>query len=229
MNVLADPEVLRVPCGRKALVPVSLFNSRSSSEEALNLVERLAESFDHVVIFIADGLQVYNEARDKSSAVLNDNPIDLRVQEFCVRARGVAPPGKLEVCGVDSLTDRAFFRIYRRLAILRYVDPNFGAAISKAADLYCRYQHLASNAARELSAAYLLEEAALNLRLRVVDKIEAEFYMGGRLPKPLVNLYRGKYMASVFELTDTPPSPIDFLFFELRSEGEGKGRLTRVS
>jgi hypothetical protein len=67
--------------------------------------------------------------------------------------------------------------------------------------------------AARMSANYIIEELSLSIRVRVVDNVEVEYYIG-KTHAPILKAYRGEYMASVWDLAALKPANTTFQFFQ---------------
>ena len=127
---------------------------------------------------------------------------------------------KVRVLGIDSVTDHRCYRIMRNIFLLFSVDELFRADVLSSVDDYRNRSNnsaLNSEIGHSLSTAYILEEIAINIRIRLFRRLGAEYYPG-KFIVPLIQLYKGKYSASVFEIAETRETSLRFDFFEWRDK-----------
>lgn len=210
---------------RKALFPISVDSKRFTTSSVIPALQAFVPQFQQVIVLIADGLHLYNKAQNVSDGMGLSNAI----QEFNVRGAyfeqrrkwidqvcaKIIVSHKIEwrVLNINAVTDEVFYPIYRNVVIaFNTIDP-FRHDVQEAAKAHS-LKRAALPSAQEvrLSEAYILEEIAVNLRIRVVEDVEAEFYMGEYLGV-LQDLYQGKYGIDVRMLSGIRDARPDFHFF----------------
>ena len=198
-----------------ALIGISLDNaSYSSSQMREALLSGSLNQFDKIYFLVADTLQIYNQI----SRITND-PDRLASQNWSLPKNQYLKERRLwlsklqqrlpnwpekqtwSVVGVNEVTDRRTFQIYRSVRILYTLDSKFREDVLHYAERYA--DKLPDSAFYEerknLSAEYILEEIAINIRLRVGHCIAQEFYLGKTFPL-FLNIYGGKYLKNHLSL-----------------------------
>jgi hypothetical protein len=125
---------------------------------------------------------------------------------------------KWEYTNVDMLSDRRGFAILRRILILYDLDNRFRHDVDEWAKSYVddRYKDINRDVRQDMyrmSVRYILEEAALSIRIRVLRRILDEYYMGKTMD-PILGVYWGRYLKSAWELAGVPVQEANFSFFE---------------
>ena len=210
---------------RRALFPISVDNDQFTTANIIDAVSSFINDFDEVIFLIADRLQLYNKAEDiGDSATFAQliRRIGSRMQyvrertHWLARMRPLISGGqkvRWKIISIDDVTDAAFFRAYRNVVIAFNTVPEFRNDVQE-----CALAHVAKQPrhdpeqARRLAEAYILEEIAINLRVRVLDGVDAEFYYGKFLD-PLVRLYQGRYDIDVALLAGTESRARSYRFF----------------
>jgi Zn-finger domain-containing protein len=114
---------------------------------------------------------------------------------------------------IFHVSDNVFHDIYRNTFISYLAIEYFRNDVIETAKKH--REHINERYTKydlELSVAYVIEEIAINIRLRVIDNIDAEYYLG-ELPKPLLKLYKNKYQVNVLTIAGKQKSDIEFKFF----------------
>ncbi len=123
--------------------------------------------------------------------------------------------------GVEDLLDKRTYFSLRSVWLLYRVDSKFAEDINIIADKFVlkRGWNTTGKLAMEMSIAYLIEEVALNLRIRVGDAIDDEYYLGETL-NVLPRLYRGEYIKTPAELIGRRAKSVpEYRFFEWGEKG----------
>ncbi|WP_046006414.1 hypothetical protein [Pseudoalteromonas rubra] len=195
-----------------ALFPISVSNRQFSTERVTSALSRLPKRVNQITFLIADWLQLYNRARDRSSfddigSVIRD--YNDRNNDFVNRQRWISNflesypnilSASTKIIGMEHCFDALYANTFRNINILRSVDEEFSRDVSDAAQLFLGNSRKKDNkAAISLSEQYILEEIALNIRLRVKELIDEEYYMG-KFHLPMLKVYAGEYSASVQDL-----------------------------
>jgi len=213
------------PNMRKALVPISVDNRSFRTSVLVAALKPILRECDEVVFLIADRLQVYNKVRRLAQggigAVLEhfDSVSKAHYEQRCKwleRVRSILESDgyKCEhwrVLGVQDVTDGAFYAIFRNVFLATQAVDALAQDIRDALGRRVGAAGAVSRDAR-LCEAYLIEEIAVNIRLRVYEGIESEFYFGDTLA-PLLGLYEGAYGVDVFLLAGKSKLPLEFSFF----------------
>lgn len=199
---------------KKALFGISLDNPLySTARMRAGLIEGLRE-FDEVVFLIADSLQIYNHVSKNVGDSMAMSSIDWSAphsQYFAertiwlnkIRTRLPEWPDdqKWTIAGVNSVADKKAFQIQRSVRILYAVDATFRSDVIDNAKKFAErgLDSKTFESRVSLSILYILEEIALNVKLRVQYGIEDEFYLGDTF-EIFRNVYAGKYMKNHDEL-----------------------------
>ena len=111
------------------------------------------------------------------------------------------------------MCDKYFYRIYKLLLINYHTDAKFKSDIEDAATVQLK-RHMSNIDDRELilNTLYILEEIALNLRVKLWNQLNFEYYIGN-YHLPLIRLYSGEYNLSISDICNKSDN-IDFRFFE---------------
>jgi hypothetical protein len=115
---------------------------------------------------------------------------------------------------MDEISDQLCFSILRNVNILYDVNDHFRSDIDEQvyAELDKRKSYVDFQRTVRLSIHYLLEEIAANIRMKVAEKIEDEYYLGDQM-RILPKLYRGDYGVRVHDLAGVAPLAMHFRFF----------------
>lgn len=197
-----------------ALFGISLDNPLySTARMRAGLIEGLRE-YDEVIFLIADSLQIYNHVSKNVGDNMAMSSIDWSTphsQYFAertiwlnkIRTRLPEWPDhqKWTITGVNSVADRKAFQIQRSVRILYAVDGTFRNDVIESAKRFAGYNFDSKTIENRvsLSILYILEEIALNVKLRIQFGIEDEFYLGDTF-EIFRNVYAGKYMKDHYEL-----------------------------
>lgn len=221
----------------KILLPISIGSSFFRSAAYSEALSGIPDRFGDRVFFVADRLQIYNRGVGAQARVGEIIKKFYRGNNYLAErsswlTRLSKDPGlswirRADVVGIDSISDLSFVRIHRNVNLLYACDPAFQDDIDAWANTYLRTLDVPTGFSGEtktrLSVEFVLEEVSYNLRLRVLDHFDAEFYPG-RYPGALLRLYRGNhYSASVAELTGQDVSSRVFAFFSLSGQGPRSG------
>lgn len=187
-------------------------------------------AYDEIIFFIADQLQLYNKVSNAYSGAtlkeiletfkLTANYYEERQRWLLHKVRNKVSERhsktKWTILNVKMIIDSEFFVIFRNLLLMFHTIAPFKKDVKEAASAHChRKKNVVSpEIEQQLSEAYIIEEIALNLRIRVLEDIQSEFYMGKNI-LPLLKLYSGQYGIDVFTLTETSIRKVQFQFFQL--------------
>lgn len=221
---------------KRAFFPVSLSNDRFSTRNVAAAISQVLERYREIYVLIADRIQIYNriaaneapgkeggEARLAFATVERGISDTLKEREqWMNRLRLQLGHGILKtdwkVYSVADISDSRCYDILRRVLILDDVDAAFRGDVDAAASEFvasragCRADHDRQTLFR-MSRRYILEEAALSLRIRVCHGLEDEYYIG-KTSEPVANIYSGRYRADCWELVGINPKPLKFSFYE---------------
>jgi hypothetical protein len=122
---------------------------------------------------------------------------------------------KCRFLGFADVTDHRFFDIYRNVILAFHTVELFRRDVEQAAERYCAKRPVRHSPMQEvrLSEAYILEEIAVNVRVRLLEGIQDEYYPFG-YPKPMLRVYTEDYGFSAFDLAGSKFCHTDFTFFE---------------
>jgi tRNA-dependent cyclodipeptide synthase len=228
----------------KALFPISLANQSFSTYNVEPAIRSVASNYSSIYVLIADDLQIYNfvarhaqmvtgfsfrEAEKSATRLMSErtawfNRLRLKVGE-------VGAHVSWHLLSIKSVADARAYRILRNVRILYDLDDSFRFDVDEWAESFLRTRRRAIldiGVQRRMSIQYILEEAALSMRLRVVNKIYDEFYMGSTT-KPIQKIYAGEYLASAFDLALVGDGLDRFRFFEYDRDGNVRGEWKSVS
>jgi hypothetical protein len=198
---------------------------------ALNAI---IDAYDEIIFFVADKPHLYNrglltalswrdlhDGDDKAPLFSTENSLSEIVKERAnwlekikaqLGSKGSRVGWKIRSAG--EVCDSIAFDIHRRLTILAIVDDKLRWDIHSAAAEYLSGKQLPEPMASELSQRYIIEELTLSVRLKVVEQIYDEFYVGSSLA-PMLELFRNGYSASPWELAAVPEDrDARFRFFD---------------
>lgn len=199
-----------------ALFPISPHGRRINSRMARILVDALPSAVDTVVVLAADQLERYNAAIAKiqvKGSQEHDMGPDDSLQDLGSIRDAVCRTRACEVVYASEVEDRSFFDIYRRIVIAYNSVPRLRKdVVSTALAHVARKGWSRKSSVVDLSCLYVLEEIALNIRMRVSHGIPREYYYGD-IALPLVGLYDGRYGLSPWEIAGFPQSDEKFEFF----------------
>jgi len=195
-----------------ALFPISVSNRLFTTANVTIALSRLPANVSQITFLIADWLQLYNRAANcGESMALGDVIRDYkdRNRDLINRQRWIsnfleASPDILsaspKIVGMEQYFDSLYAHTFRNVNILRSIDPNFREDVTEAAKLFIsKSTRAASKVSLSLSEQYILEEIALNIRLRVKEGLEEEYYLGN-YHSPVLKVYANQYSASVQDL-----------------------------
>jgi len=221
---------------KKALFPISIDSAQFTTLLTVPALRPITSKYDEIIFLIADSLNLYNKAcAVKDEVALQDMWEDfsrLKKLYFKQRRKWLRKvrkhigedhiKGKWIILGVDDLTDSFFFTIYRNLLTAFHTVKAFRQDVERTARKYCSRNTISVSPEikRGLSEAYILEEIAINVRIRVLEKVSSEFYLGDYLP-PVLGLYEGKYGIDVFTLAGVSNNDVQFDFFHLVRTASG--------
>lgn len=195
-----------------ALFPISVSNRLFTTTNVTVALSRLPTKVSQITFLIADWLQLYNRAANCSeSMALGDVIRDYkdRNRDLINRQRWIsnfldASPDILsaspKIVGMEQYFDSLYAHTFRNVNILRSVDSHFRQDVTEAAKLFLtNSSRVANGVSLNLSEQYILEEIALNIRLRVKEGLEEEYYLGN-YHVPMLKVYANSYSASVQDL-----------------------------
>lgn len=210
----------------KVLFPISVDSKRFGTDETVAALNNIPSGHDEIIFLIADGLQIYNKASQvddgkplnnilKSFKLKNDYYIEREKWLQTVKSKCdekiIQPTWTIK--NIFSVSDNVFHNIYRNVFIAYLAIDDFRNDIVKTAKKHrAKFSQSNTDYSLDLSIAYIIEEIALNLRMRVVDIIQDEYYLG-ELPIPLTNLYKGNYEVDVFTLSGIEKTNSKFSFY----------------
>lgn len=202
-----------------ALFPISVNSDLFSSEDTVQALAVGLAGFDKITFLIADRIQIYNDITKTNGdidAILSLDWSGSYRRDFEQRKRWLSKlrdrlrtktQQRWRILGVDDAADHYAYVALRSVWLLYRFDNQFAADADKAAmDFAKRNGTDNGELLKDMSLGYLLEEIAINIRLRVLRGIFDEFYMGDTL-QILPKLYQGCYSKSAEELMGRPARP----------------------
>jgi hypothetical protein len=217
------------PRFRRALFPISLDSKSFRTSAVVPALKPICEDYKEVLFLVADSLQVYNKAClvgvfENLGSVLQEfeklrNGYLAQRSKWLARLQKMADPAgtvKWRVVSFYDFMDKEFCAVYRRVLLAFHTLDPLRRDIEETASEHRKKRHSFGKPEMEqrLSEAYVLEEIALNIRVRVLESVESEFYVGEYLP-PLLSLYKGSYDIDVFTIAGVPIRETQFRFFSL--------------
>jgi len=196
----------------------------------LSALSTLRDKYDEIVFLIADDLQLYN----KASVLQGESSLGATIREFnsknvyfiekrrwLLKLRQQLPADVRNAVwtftNISKTTDRTFYAIMRNVSILYELSSEFRRDVDEAAHSYCSRTKIHFSAPQlGLSVHYILEEIAINIRLRLFEGLYAEYYAFD-LPKPLLKLYAGNYDVTVFSMAGLSPNNTTYEFYTFRN------------
>lgn len=220
----------------KALFPISLNNQRFSTENVVVAYNSISSEYDNITFVIADQLQLYNKALRVNKEYSVSNVLyDFRKKTnyfeerkiWLERLRIKVNNSNLrtwEIISIDDIVeDATTFTIFRNILVAYYSDEIFSNDIKHFANNFAikKNTNYSFDKVLQLSIGYLLEEIALSIKLKVVNKIFDEFYLGD-YAYPILKLFNGEYDFTVFDIADLekPKNFKNFKFYSLNSENK---------
>lgn len=183
------------------LYPISVTNRSFTSANVLATLKALGALAPRSMTFlVADALHAYNRGIDHASedvvSVFSEPNavVEKRrwMRNVVGRARREGIVRQAEVKGIDEVTDRWTLHTLRNLDVAFVRDPRFRSDVEAVAEDYCRRRTRPGTPCRDLSVRYVLEELAISTKLKFVDRITAEYYMG-EVFKCTRRLFAGEY------------------------------------
>lgn len=219
---------------RRALFPISLSNHRYSTALMMAALDAVLDAYDEIVFFVADKPHLYNRSLstvlswregNKEPLFSSEGLLSEIVKERAnwlgkIKARLGTKGSRItwKIKSAGEICDSTAFAIHRRVTILATIDDGLRRDIRSAVAEYVSGRGLPEPMASELSEHYIIEELTLSVRLKVVDRIDDEFYVGSSLG-PMLELFRNGYSASPWELAAIPEDPgVRFRFFDSVTE-----------
>lgn len=233
MNNTGAYNTMREQRGGRMLFPISVSNKRFSFERVRSALRPLlADGYEELIFLIADKLYLYNKCR----RVVSGQDLGITLRDFTGRnreletrkawVRNLEKSFKREgennlwtIVSSDDVSDERYAHVHRRLLIAFATIGIFREEIKSTTRSFLsdRFGSELKEEWLRLSEYYLLEELALNVRVRVWGNIHDEFYLGD-YHAPLVRMYAGHYGFSVADLTDMDVRGSDFRFHRLEAE-----------
>jgi hypothetical protein len=186
----------------KAFIPVSISTELFSSSRMIDGLGSLPKIYSEYYFLVGDVLQMYNDASDARKdphsifKLWSERPSKFFAERsvWIKRLEDKFNLAHVTILSVDDLTDSKHHDLLRNLYILYNLDDSFKSdvdlTVSEAIDR--RHYHRSHDTAKSLSLMYVLEEVALNLRLRHRFQVYDEFYLGPPLVV-LVELLSGRH------------------------------------
>lgn len=210
----------------RALFPISLSNQRYSTNSTIMMLQKIPHDYEEILFIVADHLQLYNKA------LLIDHPSMLgsivrkfqKEQRYLLerqtwfdRLRSKFPDDETRqwrISGLEDFMDAACFKIFRNVMLAYYSIDEFRNDLDLTARTHAALRKPQYPWIQRvlLSKGYILEELALSIRIKLLEKIFDEFYIDPH-PKPVIKLYRGDYNFSVYDLAEVEKSKARFRFY----------------
>lgn len=213
---------------KTAVFPISVDNSRFTTTLFSKLLGSVAAEYDRVVFLVADQLQLYNKAAEVNGhKSLKDVLAEFAEKnlyfeerkkwlEKIIRESGSdAAESKWLFWKLADIADHKFHEVFRNVLLAYQTVPAFRKDVEKAAEDYCSKKsvRISTLIERRLSEAYILEEIAVNVRLRVLENIQDEYYPFGH-PKPMLKIYTDDYGFNAFDLAGLKSEHHEFRFHQ---------------
>lgn len=210
----------------KALFPISLNNNFFNTDNVIEAYQAISLKYKSITFIIADQLQLYNKALQVSNEYsISDVLRDFRekTKYFEERKKWLEKlkdklnndiPLDWDIKSIDDVAnDYTIFTIYRNILIAFYSDTIFANDIKHIAFNYANQKNSKYDfdRAQNLSVGYLLEEIAISIKLKVINEIFDEFYIGN-YASPILKLFNNKYSFNVFDIAGKI-KPRDFTGF----------------
>lgn len=211
----------------KALFPISLNNQIFSTERVINAINNITTNYDSMTFIIADQLQLYN----KALKIDKNNTLGMILGDFSEKTNYYEERKKWidrlkvkvndsvckewDIISVNDIADNKTYNILRNILLAYYSVDDFKNDIKHYASEFAHKKNTNYNFDKAMSLArgYLLEEFALSIRLKVINEIVDEFYLGEQA-FPLTNLYSGKYNFSVYDIAEVSDKKLWFKFYK---------------
>jgi len=219
----------------KALVPISVSTQRFTTRRIRGVLPTILDRNSSIYFLIADRLQMYNNAaKFTEGANLNEivNWNSFPPQYYQQREKWLRKVCKFcrsknnyfHFVNMDDVCDNHAFVILRNINILYDINSSFRHDVLNQAyiELNKRKSYADFEMSSRLSVHYLLEEIAVNVRIRVIEGIENEYYMGDQL-MILPKLYAGLYGIKIFDLAGVANEGKSFNFFYWAEDDDGSG------
>lgn len=215
----------------RALIPISVDNPAFSTRTMVAALSAIPARYEEYIFFIADDLQLYNKAvtvQEGSELVNVLKTFNERAAYFTEKTNWLTNVrNKLNndianstwtFSNIATYSDERLHDILRNVFILYSTVPKFSRDVEEAARNYVtRTEKSYSSKEVELSTFYILEEIAVNLRIRVEGHIDEEYYLFN-YPKPMIDVYAGCYGISPFTLVGLRDEDEEFAFYRFVSE-----------
>ncbi len=214
-----------------ALIPISVGNQRFSTDYMLRIITPILNKYQNIYFLVADKLHIYNKVRkgitnNSISFILNDyrnRNRDYELKEIWInRILGTfnKRDRSYKIFGIDDVTRENYFEIYRNIQILFNTHEQFRTDVINSANKYLSNKNIQnSKLDSDLSVLYILEEIAINIKLRVASRIYSEYYSESYHP-PLINLYKNKYECSISDIVGEKINSLNFKFYNYNDEAE---------
>jgi hypothetical protein len=225
-----------------ALFPVSLDSKLFRTSIVSPALEALLHEHDGILFLITDSLQIYNKLWSRKQRSLTEafgKFERLRQSYLAERMKWIAGlnrqmlgphPSNWVVRSSYEYMDADFWKVYQRIVTLHCLSRVMREDIERSAMQHVTKQGQlrVSKTSRRLSEAYILEELALSVRVRVCDRIGSEFYLG-EYPRPLLRLYDASYGIDVSALAGINTNGLEFNFFTWQREADNHGRWRKAN
>lgn len=197
-----------------ALFPISVDNASFTTEATVVALEAGLRHYEKITFLVADRIQVYNDLAKMCGDLPRMAALDWsgRYRRDLVerkqwlgkvrrRLRDWPDTQEWQTIGFANATDASAFEALRGLWLMYQVDREFRADVDETTDHFIKDRGFCgdTDSLRRLSKVYIIEEIAINLRLRLSRAIYDEYYIGKTI-KVLLKLYGGSYIKAAGEL-----------------------------
>jgi hypothetical protein len=199
-----------------AFFPLSPRGKRLTSRTARAMAEALPEGLNHALVLVADELDRYNTAIHEvlNKGIQEETTSEVSFQDAAILIDSLHSRVTVHSVRMADAEDSLFADALRELVVSYHTNQRFRKDVVSTALSYVARKGWSRNPIIvELSSMYVLEELALNMRIRVEGSIAHEFYFGDTI-LPLLRLYEGTYGMHPAELLGLPKPDIEFDFYE---------------
>lgn len=198
----------------RAFFPISVGSRRFSTDAAKAGLLPLLGCYSDIVFVIFESLHLYNRASgvkntDQLNEMFRTHADDTHISTER-RAWIESIAGKLRSHNTSEwvvfrdadLRDAIFSRLFRNILVSYESVAAFREDVCQDIDDRLLKESASGHSLnkRELIKLYILEEIALNLRVRVFNELHDEYYLGDSYFKSLLGIYNGAYGISIEDL-----------------------------
>lgn len=188
----------------KAFFPISVTTRLFSSDRMKQALPYLEPQYKEFIFLIADRLQMYNDAISIRKAEIDiyrswaHRPSSLFTQRAKWLKKVLHECGidesRVMILSIDDIADGEAFLTFRKLLVFYNLNHDFHEAIEgEAHDATDRKaSYIDYELVRRMSRIYVLEEIALNIRIRSRFNVYDEYYLGPQM-KIFPDIYHGRF------------------------------------